>query len=190
MTLFWLHHNCLVSSFAQSKLFKCFNQLTTLFWLHPNCLVIFFAQSKLFKCFNQLTNNDNDNKLPFLGSSPPTGAWIIMGFVGQFQHKQDALYFFLLQLCQILQTLYFKNLSLDKTLSDFPAGKPQYVQTAPVGRILGFNPKSLTNSGIVWKFAHWEVLWVIRLSDYPDYPQNHAREFFSAQPLRLFHFLS
>ena len=37
---------------------------------------------------------------------------------------------------QLLQTLYFKNQCLDLTLSDFPAGKTEYVQTYPAGRIL------------------------------------------------------
>ena len=33
------------------------------------------------------------------------------------------------------QTSYFKNRSLDLTLSDYPAGNPEYVQTTPVGHI-------------------------------------------------------
>ena len=37
------------------------------------------------------------------------------------------------------QTSYFKNRSLDLTLSDYPAGNPEYVQTTPAWRIpLGF----------------------------------------------------
>ena len=35
-----------------------------------------------------------------------------------------------------LSTLYFKNRSLDLTLSDFPARKPEYVHTYPAGGIL------------------------------------------------------
>ena len=39
------------------------------------------------------------------------------------------------------QTSGFKNRSLDLTLSDYPAGNPEYVQTTPAGHILfGFEP--------------------------------------------------
>ena len=33
------------------------------------------------------------------------------------------------------QTSYFQNRSLDLTLSDYPAGNPEYVQTTPAGHI-------------------------------------------------------
>ena len=36
-----------------------------------------------------------------------------------------------LPLCKSKQTSYFKKRSLDLTLSDFPAGNPEYVQTTP-----------------------------------------------------------
>ena len=34
------------------------------------------------------------------------------------------------------QTSYFKNRSLELTLSDYPGGNPEYVQTTPAGHIL------------------------------------------------------
>ena len=57
-----------------------------------------------------------------------------------------------------LQTLYFKNRSLELPLSDLPAGKPEYVQTYLAGHFLfNFEAQNLSNSGkaigIVWKFA-------------------------------------
>ena len=34
------------------------------------------------------------------------------------------------------QISYFKSQSLDLTLSEYPAGNPEYVQTTPAGHIL------------------------------------------------------
>ena len=70
----------------------------------------------------------------------------------------------------INKTLYFKNQSLDLTLSDIPAGKSEYVQIYPAGATSSvFEDQSLTNSGkalgIVWTFAHGRSLG---LSDIPS----------------------